>query len=68
MLPSTLLKTLVLSGGVQLEPDTLAGKTLLQYLDLDFTHTVSGGGAEVAQLLSHIQPLQELTRLRLGDL
>jgi hypothetical protein len=64
---STHVKCLVLSGGVQLEPDALAGKTQLQLLDLDLTHLVTGAAAEVAQLLSHIQQLQDLTHLRLRN-
>jgi hypothetical protein len=64
---SSHLKRLVLSGGVELEPDALAGKTQLQMLDLDLVHTVSAA-AEVAQLLSHIQPLQGMTHLHLGSL
>ena len=68
MLPSTHLKQLVFSGAVQLEPKALAGKTQLQHLDLDLIHTVTWGGAQVAQLLSYIRPLQELTHLRLGHL
>jgi hypothetical protein len=69
ILPSSRqLKRLVLSGRVQLEPDALAGRTQLQLLDLDLTHTIFGAAAEAAQLLSHIQPMQELTHLHLGNL
>jgi hypothetical protein len=67
-LASTNLKCLVFSGGVEVEPEALAGKTQLQHLDLDLNYTVLGAAAEVAQLLSHIQQLQELTHLRLPHL
>jgi hypothetical protein len=46
------------------EPGVLAGKTLLQHLQL--THSkVPGGATGVAQLLSHLQPMPQLTHLDL---
>jgi hypothetical protein len=46
------------------EPGALAGKTRLQHLDLALCR-VPGGAAGVAQLLSHLQPLHQLTHLDL---
>jgi hypothetical protein len=46
------------------EPVILARKTQLQHLQLAFSW-VSGGAAGVAQLLSYLRPLQELTHLDL---
>jgi hypothetical protein len=48
-----------------LEPGALAGKTQLQHLQLVYC-TVSGGAAGAAQLLSHLQSLQQLRHLDLG--
>jgi hypothetical protein len=47
-----------------LDPDALAGKTLLQHLEWVDAHTASAAG--VAQLLSHLQSLQQLTYLDLS--
>jgi hypothetical protein len=70
MIPSTHLTCLVLTGGVQLEPDALAGKTQLQYLDLglDTLSAMLVGAIVEVQLLPRIQPLRELTHLRLRNL
>ena len=46
------------------EPGALAGKTQLQHLELAACH-VPGGAAGTAQLLSHLQPLEQLTHLNL---
>jgi hypothetical protein len=46
------------------EPGALAGKTQLQHLELASCH-VPGGEAGIAQLLSHLQPLEQLTHLNL---
>jgi hypothetical protein len=53
------------AGDMVLEPGVLAGKTQLQHLRLACCK-VLGGTAGVAQLLSHIQPLQQLTHLDLA--
>ena len=58
------LTRLELSFCVEMEPDGLAGKTKLQHLCLRECEIV-GGAAGGAQLLSHLQPLQQLTRLDL---
>jgi hypothetical protein len=59
------LTRLELSGEVELDPAALAGKTQLQHLGLN--HCVSAGGAAwVAQLLPHLQPLQQLTHLSMS--
>ena len=50
----------------QLEPDALAGKTLLQHLELRYVR-VPDGAAGVEQLLSQLQELQQLTCLILCD-
>ena len=50
--------------GFELEPGALAGKTQLQGLCLNKC-SVLGGAAGVAQLLSHLQPMQQLTHLTL---
>jgi hypothetical protein len=46
------------------EPDALAGKTQLQHLEV-VRYCIAGGSAGVAQLLSHLHPLQHLTYLDL---
>jgi hypothetical protein len=46
------------------EPDALAGKTQLQHLEV-VRYSIAGGSAGVAQLLSRLQPLQQLTYLDL---
>jgi hypothetical protein len=51
--------------GMKLEPGALAGKTGLQSLRLRGFQTV-GGAAGVSQLLSHLQPMQQLTDLSLS--
>jgi hypothetical protein len=48
--------------GVDLEPDALAGKTRMQHLDFG-TCKLRGGAAGAAQLLSHLQSMQQLTHL-----
>jgi hypothetical protein len=52
---------------IAIEPGVLAGKTQLQHLSL-MTVRLSLGTAGVAQLLSHLQPLQQLTHLHLSSL
>jgi hypothetical protein len=47
------------------EPGVLAGKTQLQHLDIDCTW--HGGPAGVAEMLSYLQDLQQLTHLGLQD-
>ena len=49
---------------LEMEPCVLAGKTLMQHLVLEDC-SVSGGAAGVAQLLSHLQIMQQLTHLNL---
>ena len=56
------LTDLSLGDEVQLEPDVLAGLTQLQRLCLSGCEARTGA-AGVAQLLSHLQPLQQLTHL-----
>jgi hypothetical protein len=56
------LTRLELSFNMDFEPGALAGKTQLQHLCLSDCGIV-GGAAGVAQLLSHLQPLQQLTHL-----
>jgi hypothetical protein len=51
---------------VVVDPAVLAGKTQLQHLQLAYAGFTSGA-AGVAQLLSHLQPLQQLTHLDLRD-
>jgi hypothetical protein len=51
---------------VSLEPGTLAGKTQMQHLQLVFCQ-LCGGAASVAELMSHLQPMQQLTHLDLFD-
>jgi hypothetical protein len=58
------LTRLELSGFEQVEPGILAGKTQLQHLAMTACH-LSGGPAEEAQLLSHLQHMQQLTLLDL---
>jgi hypothetical protein len=48
-----------------LEPGALAGKTQLQRLQVKYMHPKLTG-AQLAQLLSHLQPLQQLTNLNLA--
>ena len=64
-LPAQLTR-LVLGGsmGVWLDAAALAGRTLLQHLDLE-CHGVLNGAAGVAQLLSQVRQMQQLTYLRL---
>ena len=50
---------------MRMEPGALAGKTQLQHLCLSECEIV-GGAAGVAQLLSHLQPLQQLRHLNVG--
>lgn len=59
----SLLTCLQLRSGVEL--DILAGKTLLQHLDLGGC-SVAGGAAGAAQLLCELQLLQQLTCLQLA--
>jgi hypothetical protein len=49
-----------------LEPGVLAGKTLLQHLDLD-SCSIRRAKSGVAQILSHLQHMQQLTHLRLSN-
>jgi hypothetical protein len=49
---------------VEVEPATLAGMTMLQHLSLRGVR-VAGAAAGEAQLLSHLQPMQQLTHLSL---
>jgi hypothetical protein len=63
------LTRLQLSGGfigMELAPGALASKTQLQHLCLHGCE-VLGGAAGEAQLLSHLQPMQQLTHLDLFD-
>jgi hypothetical protein len=60
------LTRLELSGEMAIEPGALAGKTQLQYLRVDGCGIV-GGAAGVSQLLSHLQPMQQLTHLKMGN-
>jgi hypothetical protein len=60
------LTYLEMDEGEQLEPGCLAGKVKLQHLCLSDC-SIDGGGAGVAQLLSHLQPLQQLTQLTLDS-
>jgi hypothetical protein len=48
------------------EPGALAGKTTLQHLYL-LEYNVAGGSAGVAELLSHLQHMQQLTSLTLRN-
>jgi hypothetical protein len=59
------LTYLELSNEMRVEPDALAGKTQLQHLCLSQCEIV-GGAAGMAQLLSCLQPLQQLTHLNVG--
>ena len=52
---------------LSVEPQVLASKTQLQHLQLAVC-MVSGGVAGAAQLLSHLQPLQQLTHLDLAHI
>jgi hypothetical protein len=58
-----LLTRLDLDPDFQLEPAVLAGKTRLQHLQM--ANSMVEGAAELAQLLSLLQPLQQLTHLDL---
>jgi hypothetical protein len=51
---------------VHVQPGVLAGKTRLQFFSMRAC-TVSGRAAGVAQLLSHMQDLQQLPHLNLGS-
>jgi hypothetical protein len=51
--------------GLLVEPEVLAGKSLLQHLQVGWC-TIKGGAAGAAQLLSYLQPLQQLTHLDMG--
>jgi hypothetical protein len=51
------------SAAPNIEPGILAGKPLLQHLELE--QCIVSGAAGGAQLLSHLQPLQQLTHLDL---
>ena len=51
---------------MEVEPGVLAGKTQLQHLLLQDCR-ISGAAAGAAQLLLHLQPLQQLTTVSLGD-
>jgi hypothetical protein len=61
------LTRLKLSNAMALEPGALAGKTQLQHLDLCTFPFGRGEAAKAAcsELLSHLQPLQQLTHLRM---
>jgi hypothetical protein len=48
------------------EPAALAGKTLLQHLRLTGCRVGDKSPTAVAQLLSHLQPLQQLTQVDIG--
>jgi hypothetical protein len=52
--------------GTGLDPEVIAGKTQLEHLKV-VKCRITGGSAGVAQLLSHLQPLQQLTYLHVGD-
>lgn len=52
------------AGDMVLEPGALAGKTQLQHLSLRGVK-MAGAAAGKAQLLLHLQPLQQLTQLHL---
>ena len=60
-----LLTRLQLSGVVEVEPGVLTGKTKLQHLQL--VECVLLGRDGEAQLLSRLQPLQQLTHLSLRE-
>jgi hypothetical protein len=50
------------------EAEVLAGKTLLQHLELHQCKADNGSeGVAITQLMSHLQPLQQLTYLSLQD-
>jgi Ran GTPase-activating protein (RanGAP) involved in mRNA processing and transport len=57
------LTHLSLPTDVTLEPGALTGKTRLQHLELDQCDLVPFAGTGVAQLLPHLQHLQQLTYL-----
>ena len=59
------LTHLELSDVIEVEPGVLAGKTKLQYLQIEQC-IVSDAAAGVAQFLSHLQQLQQLTHLTVG--
>jgi hypothetical protein len=63
------LARLELAGyGLALKPAALAGKTRLQHLQIVRCRVgASGNEAKQLQLLSHLQPLQQLTHLDLTD-
>jgi hypothetical protein len=62
------LTRLVLTGAAgTFDPVALAGKTRLQHLDLHRRSFTPDGAAGVAQLLSQLQQLTQLTCLRLAD-
>jgi hypothetical protein len=64
MLSASHLKCLCLEGNVALEAGVLADKTELQHLSLGLKN-LPGGAARVAQLLSELQHLHQLTYLDL---
>jgi hypothetical protein len=57
------LTRLDLKGFEGVDAGVLAGKTLLQHLDL--SHNTTDDGPDAAELLSMLQPLQQLTHLNL---
>jgi hypothetical protein len=59
------LTCLELLENMELEPGVLAGMTQLQHLCVGSCQ-IRGGAAGVAQLLAHMQPLQQLTHLSMG--
>jgi hypothetical protein len=59
------LTCLRLSVSNDVEPGVLAGKTRLQHLQLE-SCSIAGGAVGVAQLLSQLQHLQQLTHLTLA--
>jgi hypothetical protein len=63
MLLGAPLTRLDLAAGFRLEPAALAGKTQLQHLEM--FDCSPRDAAELAQLLSHLQQLQQLTHLDL---
>ena len=60
------LKHLLLAD-CRVVPGVVAGKTLLRHLDLSGCSTSGGAAGGVVQLMSHLQPLQQLTYLKLQD-
>jgi hypothetical protein len=69
MLSGTQHLTCLQLSNCDIHPGVLAGKTLLQHLDLARPRYTQDAAAHsrLAQLLSHLQPLQQLTHLSFTD-